>query len=121
MHLICRQCSTRLTADLQRVPFGTRNEDREEDFVRRGGLMQAESSFYLTDNIGSFIANIADAQHLKLTSDITRLYGCCGPGGGHGPNLRCEVCDTYVATKVADCCTPHFIVFDPTATQAVQG
>ena len=119
MHLVCRQCSTRFTTELELVPFDTRNETVEEDFLRPGSLMQAESSFYFDDNVGTFIANIADAQHMKLTSDSARLSGCCGPGGTHGPNLQCEICGTYVATKVRDCCTPHYIFFDPSATQAV--
>ncbi|WP_213803915.1 hypothetical protein [Granulicella sp. dw_53] len=118
MHLVCRQCATRFTPELQLVPFETRNETIEEDFLPPGGLMQSESSFYFDDNVGNFIANIADTQNMKLTSDITRLYGCCGPGGGHGPNLQCEICGTYVATKVEDCCTPHYIFFDPSTTQA---
>jgi hypothetical protein len=90
MHLVCRQCSTRFTTELQLVPFDTRNEIVEEDLLRPGSLMQAESSFYFDDSVGSFIANIADAQHMKVTSDSGRLSGYCGPGGTNGPNLQCE-------------------------------
>ncbi len=118
MHLICRQCSTRFTSELQLVPFATRNETLEEDLLRPGTLMQAETSFYFDDSTGSFIANIADTQQMKLTSDITRLYGCCGVGNTNGPNLQCEGCGTYVATKAEDCCTPHYILFDPNTTHA---
>jgi hypothetical protein len=117
MHLVCRQCATRFTTELQLVPFDTRNETVEEDFLRPGSLMQAEKSFYFDTNIGSFLANIADTQHMKLTSDYGRLSGCCGLSGGI-PNLQCEVCGAYVATQMNDCCTPHYIVFDPSTTQA---
>ncbi|MBB5331397.1 hypothetical protein HDF14_005044 [Edaphobacter lichenicola] len=30
MHLVCRQCSTRFTTELQLIPFDTRNEIVEE-------------------------------------------------------------------------------------------
>ncbi len=82
--------------------------------------MRAEKSFYFNINdVGNFIVNIADAQHRKLTSDVSRLYGCCGIGGNNGPNLQCGVCGTYVATKYEECCTPHYVVFQTSTTQAV--
>ncbi len=118
MHPVCRQCSTRFTTELQLVPFDPRADAVEEEFLARGNLMRAEKSFYFDTNIGSFIANIADTQ---LTSDYGRLQGCCGLDGGNGPNLQCEVCGTYVATKRTDCWAPHYIFFDPTTTQAVTG
>lgn len=117
MHLICRRCSTQFTAELQLVPFEPRIDAFEEDFTKRGTLMRAGKSFYFDTDLGNFIANMADTYHMKLTSDISRLYGCCGPGGTNGPNLQCEICGTYVATKVKDCCTPHYVIFDPKTTQ----
>ena len=36
---------------------------------------------------------------MELTSDPRRLNGCCGLDGCDSPNLRCEVCSSYVATK----------------------
>jgi hypothetical protein len=119
MHLVCRQCATRFTPELRLIPFDPREDAVEEEFVACGNLMQAEKSFYFDTNVGSFIANIADAQHMKLTSDISRLYGCCGVGGNNGPNLQCDVCGTYVATKHEECCTPHYVVFETSTTQAV--
>ena len=121
MHLICRQCSTRFTTELQLVPFDPRTDAVEEEFLDRGNLMQAEKSFYFDTNVGSFITNIADTQHMKLTSDCGRLQGCCGLDGVNGPNLQCEICGTYVATKRTDCWTLHYIFFDPSTTQAVMG
>jgi hypothetical protein len=119
MYLVCRQCATRFTPELRLVPFDPREDAVEEEFVARGLLMQAEKSFYFDSNVGSFIANIADAQHMKLTFDISRLYGCCGVNGTNGPNLQCEGCGVYVATKFEDCCTPHYVVFETSTTQAV--
>ena len=96
MHLVCRQCSTRFTTELQLVPFDPRTDAVEEEFLDRGNLMQAEKSFYFDTNVGSFIANIADTQHMKLTSDYGRLEGCCGLDGGNGPNLQCEIGRAHV-------------------------
>ncbi len=119
MHLVCRQCATRFTPELQLVPFDPREDAVGEEFVTRGNLMQAENSFYFDTDVGSLIAHIEETQHMTLTSDSIRLQGCCGLGGTHGPNLQCEICGTYVATKVEDCSTPHYILFDPGTTQAV--
>ncbi len=120
MYLVCRQCATRFTPELRLISFDPREDALEEEFLAPGNLMQAEESFYFDHNdVGSFIANIADAQHVKLTSDITRLYGCCGVNGTNGPNLQCEGCGVYVATKFEDCCTPHYVVFETSTTQAV--
>ncbi len=118
MHLICRQCATRFTPELRLIPFDPREDAVEEEFLARGNLMQAEESFYFDTNAGSFIANIADGQNMRLTSDTSRLSGCCGLSGGI-PNLQCEVCGTYVATKMQDCCVPHYIVFETSTTQTV--
>jgi hypothetical protein len=120
MVLVCRQCSTQFTLDLRPVPFDPRIDAVEEDFLNRGELMQAEKSFYFETDAGSFIANIADTHHMKLTSDSIRLQGCCGLDGANGPNLQCEVCDTYVATRRSDCWTPHYVLFDPNTTMAVE-
>ncbi len=119
MHLICRQCSTRLTLDLHLVPLNM--PDRllgGEPMVAPGTTMREDGS-YSKREVGSFLANAADVEHVKLTSDTRRLAGCCGLDGCDGPNLQCEVCGTYVATKRSDCWTPHFIAFDPVATQVV--
>ncbi|SFS12613.1 hypothetical protein SAMN05421771_2162 [Granulicella pectinivorans] len=119
MHLICRRCSTRLTGELKMVPFDTRNEAVEENFLDCGTSMLAEKVFDHDDRAGNYIANIADGQHMKLTDDSRRLNGCCGLDGCDGPNLQCELCGTYVATKRTDCWTPHYIVFDQSTTQAM--
>lgn len=63
------------------VPFDPRTDAVEEEFLARGNLMQAKKSFYFDTNVRSFIANIADTQHMKLTSDYGRLQGCCGLDG----------------------------------------
>jgi RNA polymerase subunit RPABC4/transcription elongation factor Spt4 len=120
MHLACRQCSTRLTTDLQLVPFIERNETMGEAFLCPGTVMQEDGS-YFHGKAGNFIAHIDDTLRLKLTTDSSRLNGCCGLDGCDGPNLQCEVCDTYVATKMTDCWMPHCIVFDPNTTQAAEG
>ena len=120
MHLACRQCSTRLTTDLQMVPFIERNETMGEAFLRPGTVMQEDGS-YFQGKAGAFIAHIDDTLRLKLTTESRRLNGCCGLDGCDGPNLQCEVCDTYLATKMTDCWMPHCIVFDPNTTRAAEG
>ena len=117
MHLICKQCSTRLTADLGLVPIDWQSQAMGEDLLARGSAMQVDGSSPESE-IGKFLANVADAEHMTLTSDYRRLNGCCGLDGCDGPNLLCEVCGTYVATKRTDCWTRHHIVFDPNTTKA---
>lgn len=118
MHMVCRQCSTRLTADLELVSLDTQNQTMGEDLLARGSAMQEDGSSSESE-AGKFLGNIADAAHMTLTSDMRRLNGCCGLDGCDGPNLLCEICDTYVATKRTDCWTPHYVVFDPNTTKAV--
>ncbi len=120
MHLACRQCSTRLTTDLQLVPLASRNEVMGEDLLAPGQLMQEDGSS-LPREAGHFLTNLADAKGVQLTSESRRLNGCCGLDGCDGPNLQCEVCAAYVATKRTDCWTPHYIAFDPVTTQAIGG
>jgi hypothetical protein len=57
--------------------------------------------------------------NVRLTTDPHRLNGCCGLDGCDGPNLQCENCGTYVATKMTDCWQLHCIVFDPTTIAQV--
>lgn len=119
MHLVCRRCTTHLTAKLQLVLFAERNETIGESFLGSGTVMQEDGS-YFQGKAGTFIAHTGDTLRLKLTTDSRRLNGCCGLDGCDGPNLQCEICDTYVATKITDCWMPHCIVFDPKATQAAE-
>ena len=118
MHLVCRHCSTRLTANLQLVPLAVQNEAMGEDLLPPGQLMKEDGSSFQHE-AGYFLANVADAEQMQLTSDSRRLNGCCGLDGCDGPNLQCEICGTYVATKRTDCWTPHYVAFDPATTQAL--
>jgi hypothetical protein len=53
MYLVCRQCSTRFTTELQLVPFVPGTDAVEEEFLDRGNVMHAEKSFYFDTNVGS--------------------------------------------------------------------
>ena len=118
MHLSCKNCFTPLTTDLQSVPLASQNEAMGEDLLPPGQLVQKDGSSGPSE-AGHFLTNTADAVHVKLTSDSRRLNGCCGLDGCDGLNLQCESCDAYVATKRTDCWMPHYIAFDPAATQVV--
>jgi hypothetical protein len=80
--------------------------------------MQEDGS-YFHGRSGAYIAHIHDVLNVHQTLDSKRLQGCCGLDGCDGPNLQCNICDTYVATKMTDCWQPHCIIFDQTATEAV--
>jgi hypothetical protein len=117
MHLICRDCSTRLSNELQPVSLAQRNEAMGEDFLRCGTVMQ-EDGTYFQGRAGSYIVHPDDIVHARLTTDFRRRNGCCGLDGVDGPNLQCETCGVYVATKMTDCWMPHCVIFESTATQA---
>ncbi len=118
MHLVCRQCSSRLSSDLQPVSLSERNETMGEEFLHRGTVMQEDGS-YFQGRTGEYIVHSEDVVHVQLTSDSKRLAGCCGLDGCDGPNLQCEICETYVATKITDCWRPHCVVFESATTRLV--
>jgi len=118
MHVVCRQCSARLSNDLQPIPASERNVRDGEDFLPRGKVIQADGR-YFHRRCGEYIVSLADVVNVCLTTDFRRLNGCCGLDGCDGPNLHCEKCGIYVATKMTDCWQPHCVVFDPTSTVQV--
>jgi hypothetical protein len=101
------------------VSFSDRNEAMGEDFLQSGTIMQEDGS-YFQGHAGEYIVHPDDILHVHLTSDVTRVNGCCGLDGCDGPNLQC-VCGTYVATKRTDCWHSHCVVFEAKTTQAVDG
>jgi len=80
-----------------------------------------EDGTYFHGRVGNYIAHGDDVLRVKLTIDTTRLNGCCGLDGLDGPNLQCDTCGVYVATKITDCWTSHCVVFEPTAVLAEMG
>jgi hypothetical protein len=118
MHLICRHCSTRLSPELERVSISERNEAMGADFLHRGTVMQEDGS-YFHGLSGEYIVHANDVLHVHLTLDSKRLQGCRGLDGCDGPNLQCDICEMYVATKMTDCWQPHCVIFDKAATHAV--
>jgi len=81
--------------------------------------MQEDGS-YFHGRQGAYIAHIDDVIHTHLTADNRRLNGCCGLDGLDGPNLQCDGCGNYVAVKMTDCWESHCIVFEESATEAVE-
>ena len=120
MHIICRNCSTPLTNHLMPVPIAERNEKMGEDLLRFGTVMQ-EDGIYFRGAEGLYYAHIDDVIQTKLTSDYRRCQGCCGLDGCNGPNLQCNTCESYVATKFTDCWRSHCVLFEPASTQAIEG
>jgi hypothetical protein len=118
MYFICRQCSARLSSDLEQVPLSVRNEQMGADFLPRGKVMLEDGSYFL-GRAGIFIAHVEDAANVRLTDDPRRLNGCCGLDGVDGPNLQCQSCGSYIATKMTDCWQPHCVIFDPIATEMI--
>ncbi|WP_158823202.1 hypothetical protein [Granulicella sp. S156] len=118
MHLICRHCSTRLSNELKLVSLSQRNENVGEDLLLRGTLMQDDGAWFHKRS-GEYIANTEDVIQTHLTDDYKRLSGCCGLDGCDGPNLQCNGCGAYVATKMTDCWRSHCVFFDKVATEAI--
>jgi hypothetical protein len=120
MRLICKRCSTELSPELSVANIEQRNETAGEDFLRRGTVMQEDRSHF-HERGNAYIAHIDDVTRVHLTNDGKRLAGCCGLDGMDGPNLQCDKCGAYVATKKDDCWMPHRVVFDPATTEAIAG
>jgi hypothetical protein len=118
MHLICRRCSTRLSNELKLVSLSLRNEKMGEEFLQCGVLMKDDSP-WISGRGGEYIANIGDVFQTHLTDDAKRLNGCCGLDGCDGPNLKCDGCGAYVATKMTDCWPAHCVFFDKEATEVI--
>jgi hypothetical protein len=95
-----------------------RNEMMGADLLLAGTVMQEDGS-YFQGRDGFYIVHPDDLLHVKLTADSARLNGCCGLDGCDGPNLHCETCGTYVATKMTDCWMAHCVVFEPDTTRLV--
>lgn len=111
MHVTFRHCATRLSNEVHLIPFAQRNDTMGEDFLLPGTALQDDGS-YFPERVGAYFVNLQDATNLHLTTDTKRLNGCCELDGCDGPNLLCNNCNSYVATKVSDCWTPHFVIFD---------
>jgi hypothetical protein len=117
MHLECSTCATKLTPDLEWEPASTQEFEMGEPMVQRGKLTVGNKSF--AAEAGLYIANVEDEKNMHLTGDGKRINGCCEYDGCGGPNLLCDKCNTYVATRRNDCWMPHRVIFDPTATRMV--
>ena len=120
MRLICKLCSSELSPELSAAHISQRNETDGEDFLRRGTIMQEDGS-YFHGRQNAYIVHVDDAIRVHLTNDGKRLAGCCGLDGMDGPNLQCDNCGAYVATKKDDCWMARCIVFDPATTGAISG
>ena len=118
MYVVCKQCSIRLSNDLVQILASERNEVNGADFLPPGKVIQEDGTWF-RERSGDYIVNLGDVMNVRLTADFHRLNGCCGLDGLDGPNLQCENCGNYVATKKTDCWQPHCIVFDPTTTAEV--
>jgi hypothetical protein len=114
LYIRCLACSSSLTEQLEQVDYSLRTEEAEVAYLPEGTISQEDGSYFNT-HVGEYITNVESSINMSLTKDTSRLVGCCGPSGDW-PNLLCDTCNAYVATKVADCGTPRFIVFDPKAT-----
>jgi hypothetical protein len=115
LYIRCLTCSSPLTKQLEQVDYSLRIEEAEVPYLPDGTISQEDGSYFNT-HAGAYITNLEASVNMSLTKDTNLLTGCCGPSGSDGPNLLCDTCKGYVATKVADCGTPRFIVFDPKAT-----
>lgn len=89
-----------------------------EDFLSRGALIK-DNSLWVSERGGEYIANAEDVIQTHLTDAPKRLNGCCGLDGCDGPNLKCDKCGAYVATKMTDCWFAHCVFFDKLATEAI--
>ena len=118
MHIECQKCGTHLTSELGWVSPSERNTKMGEQMLEKGSITQEDGS-YLQGIEGVYIANPDDAINVYLTPETIRVQGCCGLDGCNGPNLLCENCKTYIATKMTDCWRVHCLLFDPSTTHKV--
>jgi hypothetical protein len=119
VHVVCRRCRTRLSEEVRLGGTAERNTSDGQAYVPRGTTILDDDSFF-HQNVGSYIVNVNDVVHTRLTGIQRRLAGCCGLDGMDGPNLLCDHCGAEVATKKTDCWMPHCVIFEPTATQVLQ-
>jgi hypothetical protein len=119
MHIECGTCSTRLTLDLSWTNPSERNLEMGHEMLRQGTITKEDGS-YLHNRNGVYISHQEDTINTILTDDSKRLAGCCGLDGCDGPNLRCENCKSYVATKMTDCWMSHCVAFEPIASREVE-
>lgn len=62
--------------------------------------------------------NIDDlTDHTDITTEASRLNGCCGLDGCDGPNIICNQCKKYVGTQMSDCWTSYLFIPEPNATE----
>ena len=121
LQIRCRTCSSPLTKQVIEVDYSFRNVEYEQPYVPDGtvllGMIHEDDVWgYFNTEEGAYVTNLDAGINMSLTEDSSRLWGCCGPGGGHGLNLRCDTCKCYVATKFNDCPVPQCIVYDPAYT-----
>ena len=103
--------------ELRRESYAERNDVMGEALLSRGYVMQEDGSNF-RELVGAYFVHPDDVLGVELTSDNSRLNGCCALDGCDGPNLRCRTCQEYVATRITDCWRSHCVLFDRAATRA---
>jgi hypothetical protein len=119
VHFVCRRCRACLSGEVRLADIAERKTGDQEAYIPRGKTIQEDDSFF-HQNVGSYIVNVDDVVHTRLTDIQRRLSGCCGLDGMDGPNLLCDQGGAEVATKKTDCWAPHCVIFEAGATQIVQ-
>lgn len=112
IHFRCPKCSRTISSDLIQLPDDTQvSDDDAAPYVPRGNAYFELREFW-PGHQRRWCINQDDLSGTKLTSELRRLSGCCGPAGTGGPNIQCKTCGTYVATLKSDCWMPHCAVLE---------
>ena len=118
MFLICLHCSVPVTNKLRIISHADTCQEMGENYLQLGTIVEEDGSF-VRNRKGCYIVNSGDVIHAHLTSDSTRIQGCCGLDGCDGPNLRCNGCNSYLATQMSDCWMAHCVVFETETTRPI--
>lgn len=122
MEIRCKRCRNVLTQPLVRAEANFQPDTRDrQPFVPQGVAYFEQGRYWSVEPgaSGIWCIHLESQLGMQLTTDPTRLNGCCDLDGCDGPNLLCAHCRAAVATAKKDCWMPHCILFSPTATEAV--
>lgn len=107
--LVCRACRVPLSVPLTEIELEAAPVQLVDgrDALPRGCMWRARSGFAEFGQLG--VGDLLCCRRdLPGAQDGGGRFGCCGPSGLDGPNLRC-VCGSDIATQFGDCWQPHIV------------
>jgi uncharacterized protein (TIGR02996 family) len=118
MVLRCAVCRLPLTVPLN--PLGGvvwLSQADATPLVPAGFLWKSDGTVW-NGTADHYCVNLADLRNSRPHPDPHRRVGCCGPSGHDGVNTICRN-GHEVGTECSDCWMPHFLHWDPKATEGI--